>query len=171
MLNSKTKGQLFMPNQYVNKVQKSNGDTIIDITDTTAVASDVATDLLLYNPKLIKKYQYSSNYLGVPTERTEDWCLITDSSGYVKKLAIGGTDCYHLFGVSYWSEEDGKKLCAHLDNVYNSVPGGKERYWDQVAFDYYLSEYKIQVRPCSFSDIVEIDTFNELKKIDSSYAM
>ena len=128
-------------------------------------------DLLLYNPKLIKKYQYSSNYLGVPTERTEDWCLITDSSGYVKKLAIGGTDCYHLFGVSYWSEEDGKKLCAHLDNVYNSVPGGKERYWDQVAFDYYLSEYKIQVRPCSFSDIVEIDTFNELKKIDSSYAM
>jgi hypothetical protein len=27
------------------------------------------------------------------------------------------------------------------------------------------------VRECSFSDIVEIDTFNELKQIDKSYAM
>lgn len=31
-----------MPNQYVNKVELANGNTIIDISDTTAVASDVA---------------------------------------------------------------------------------------------------------------------------------
>ena len=31
-----------MPNQYVNKVELVNGNTIIDISDTTAVASDVA---------------------------------------------------------------------------------------------------------------------------------
>ena len=37
-----------MPNQYVNKVQKSNGDVIIDISDTTAVASDVAMGKYFY---------------------------------------------------------------------------------------------------------------------------
>ena len=127
-------------------------------------------DLLLYNPKLITKYQYRSNYLGVPTEKTDDWCFETDN-GLIKKLKVGGINCHHLYGLSYWSEEDGTRLGEHLEKVYNDVPGGKERYWDQVAFDYYLSEYKIHVRECSFSDIVEIDTFNELKRIDPIYAI
>ena len=37
-----------MPNPYVNKVQKSDGTTIIDITDTTAEASDVAEGAYFY---------------------------------------------------------------------------------------------------------------------------
>lgn len=37
-----------MANQYVNKVQKSDGTTIIDITDTTATAADVATGKYFY---------------------------------------------------------------------------------------------------------------------------
>lgn len=37
-----------MLNQYVNKVQQSNGTVLIDITDTTAVASDVASGKYFY---------------------------------------------------------------------------------------------------------------------------
>lgn len=37
-----------MPNQYVNKVVQSDGTTLIDITDTTAVASDVAQGKYFY---------------------------------------------------------------------------------------------------------------------------
>lgn len=128
-------------------------------------------DLFVYNPKIITKYQYHTNYLAVPCKKTDDWCLITDANGNVKKLQIGGVDCHHLYGISYWTEEDGGRLAEHIENVYNNVPGGKERYWDQVPCETYLSEYKIQVRPCTFGDIIEIDTFNELKKIDSNYAM
>lgn len=128
-------------------------------------------DLLLYNPKIITKYQYCTNYLGVPTPRTDDWCFITDSSGYIKKLAVGATDCAHMFGISYWTEEDGKRLAAHVAEVFENAPGGKERYWDEVALRYYINDYKVAVRECSFNDIIEIDTFNELKKLDSNYAM
>ena len=53
------------------------------------------SDLLLYNPTLITKYQYESNYLGVPTNVTEDWCFETDNAGYIKRLMQGGTNCYH----------------------------------------------------------------------------
>lgn len=128
-------------------------------------------DLLLYNPKLITKYQYHSNYLGVPTSRTEDWCFDADDDGVIRKLMIGGTDCYHMYGLSYWTEEDGKRLGEHVEHVFREIPGGKERYWDQVLFDYHPESYCVHVRPCTFSDIVEIDTFNELKKIDPIYAV
>ena len=37
-----------MPNPYVNKVVQSNGTTLIDISDTTAVASDVASGKYFY---------------------------------------------------------------------------------------------------------------------------
>lgn len=128
------------------------------------------SDLLLYNPKLISKYQYETNYLGVPTDRTEDWCLTTNAQGIIKHMACGGTDCYHMYGISYWNKEDGTRLEKDIERVYNT-PGGKERYWDQVALDYCIDAYDVRVRECSFSDIVEIDTFNELKQIDKSYAM
>lgn len=35
-------------NPYVNKVEKADGTTIIDITDTTATASDVASGKYMY---------------------------------------------------------------------------------------------------------------------------
>lgn len=37
-----------MPNQYVNKVVQSNGTTLIDISDTTAIAADVASGKYFY---------------------------------------------------------------------------------------------------------------------------
>lgn len=126
-------------------------------------------DLYLYNPSLIRKYQYSSNYLGMPAAVTDDWCFMTEN-GIIRKLLIGGTDCHHMFGISYWTAEDGRKLADHLEKVFTS-PGGRERYWDQVPLEYFLDEYSVSVRECSRGDIIEIDTFSELKAIDSNYAI
>ena len=124
-------------------------------------------DLLLYNPALITKYQYRSNYLGIPVERTDDWCLET-KHGTVTKIGIGGTNCHQIVGISYWNEEDGKRLGRHLEEDFNA-PGGKERFWDQVALENHISDYRIGVRECRFEDICEIDTFGELQKLDETY--
>ena len=124
-------------------------------------------DLVLYNPKLIRKYQYSSNFLGVPVEFTDDWCFETKNR-IITKLKLGGTNCYHVYGISYWSQEDGVKLCKDIKTVYE-MPGGKERYWDQVPLEYCKERYKVEVRNCTFEDIIEIDSFSDLKKIDSAY--
>lgn len=124
-------------------------------------------DLVLYNPNLIQKYQYTTNYLGVPVKTTDDWCFETRNR-VITKLGIGGTDCYHMFGISYWNEEDGKRLAEDIKTVFE-MPGGKERYWDQVPLEYCLNNYHVEVRQCTFDDIVEIDTFSDLKKYDRSY--
>lgn len=125
------------------------------------------SDLLLKNSGLIRKYEYSSNYLGVLTERTDDWCFETNN-GIITRMRVGGVNCYHMFGVSYWNETDGARLADHIKQVYE-MPGGKESYWDQAALDYFIKDYAIKVRECTFDDIIEIDTFNELKKIDETY--
>ncbi|MDR0376951.1 MAG: winged helix-turn-helix transcriptional regulator [Spirochaetaceae bacterium] len=127
------------------------------------------SDLLLKNPHLITKYQYTSNYLGVPAERTDDWCFEI-KEGVISKLRVGGINCHHMFGVSYWNAYDGARLAEHIKLVYE-MPGGKERYWDQVALEYFIKEYNVEVRECGFDDIIEIDTFSELKKIDETYRL
>lgn len=124
-------------------------------------------DLVLYNPALITKYQYTSNYLGVPVEKTDDWCFEVKNR-VITKLCIGGSNCYHMYGISYWNEEDGKKLEEDIKKVFE-MPGGKERYWDQVALEFCLKNYQVEVRPCTFEDIIEIDTYNDLKNIDHTY--
>lgn len=124
-------------------------------------------DLVLYNPSLITKYQYCSNYLGVPVDKTDDWCLETKNR-IVTKVMIGGKNCHHMFGISYWNAQDGAKLYEDIKTVYE-MPGGKERYWDQVALEYCLKNYQVEVRECTFEDIIEIDSYSDLKRIDKIY--
>lgn len=124
-------------------------------------------DLLLSNPALIKKYCYSSNFLGIPMERSDDWCFEV-KNGYITELKVGGTNCWQEVGISYWDEESGRKLAEHIPAAF-AVPGGRELYWEQVPLVKFKGEYKVAVRECSLDDIVEIDSFKELKAIDKSY--
>ena len=124
-------------------------------------------DLLLSNPGIIRKYHYTSDFLAIPKKRTDDWCF-TVKDGVIVKEKVGGTDCFQMVGISYWSEADGKKLATDIADVYAS-PGGKERYWEQVPLVYKKEHYAVEVRECRDEDIVEIDTFNELKAIDKTY--
>ena len=155
----------FIENPYYNEA--NNISSLICAKEHIQNAYICEADLLIKNPAVITKYQYSTNYLSVPVAMTDDWCLMT-KNGYVTKLAIGGTNCHHLFGISYWTAEDGKRLADNAQTVYDS-PGGKERYWDQVALENFQKEYKVSVRNCTFDDVAEIDTFKELCQIDSAY--
>lgn len=125
-------------------------------------------DLILKNPTLITKYQYSSNYLGVPVKVTDDWCIKTGADGFIDKMTLGGTDCYHMFGISYWNAVDGRKLAEDIEKIY-CMPGGKERYWDQVPLEYCIKNYMVEVRKCTFEDILEVDSLADLKKTDKLY--
>ena len=124
-------------------------------------------DLVLYNPKVITKYQYTSNYLGVPVDVTDDWCFEVKNR-IITKVSVGGTNCHHMYGISYWNAVDGAKLYEDIKYVYEQ-PGGKERYWDQVPLVYCQDNYQIEVRECTFDDVIEIDSFSDLKKIDKIY--
>lgn len=124
-------------------------------------------DLLISNSAIIRKYHYASNFLGIKIDRSDDWCFAT-KNGIITEQRIGGVDCYQEVGISYWNDADGKKLAEHIKAAYEQ-PGGKERYWDQVPFVVFNGEYDVEIRECKAEDIVEIDTFRELKMIDKTY--
>ncbi len=126
-------------------------------------------DLLIYNPAIIRKYHYASNFLAIKKERSDDWCFrVKDGIIAEEKVGGEGDDIWQMVGISYWNEADGHKLSQDIADVYAS-PGGKERYWEQVPLVYRKEHYAVEVRECHEQDIVEIDTFNELKAIDKTY--
>lgn len=124
-------------------------------------------DLLISNPQIIKKYHFTSDFLAIKKERTDDWCF-TVKDGVIVEEKVGGLDCWQMVGISYWNEEDGHKLSDDIKMTYEQ-PGGQERYWEQVPLVFCQKHYKVEVRECQEEDIIEIDTFRELKAIDKTY--
>ena len=124
-------------------------------------------DLVLSNPDIIRKYHYQSDFLGIRKDRTDDWCFEV-KNGIITDEKVGGQDCWQAIGISYWNDSDGNRLSQDIADVYAS-PGGKERYWEQVPLVYKKENYSVEIRECFEDDIVEIDTFRELKAIDKTY--
>ena len=122
---------------------------------------------VLYNENLIRKYEYQSNFLGKYVDVTDDWCFET-KNGIITKQKVGGYDGFQMYGISYYDAKDGKQLDTDIKAVYDA-PGGKEKYWDQIPLDVCKQNYKISVRECKENDIIEIDSLDELKALDSSY--
>ena len=125
------------------------------------------SDLLVSTPKIIRKYNSSSNVLGIWKDRTDDWC-VTEKDGCIDEQKLGGLNCYQMYGVYYINSSDGARLAEDIRTAY-LAPGGKEMFWEQVPNTMFRGKYKIEIVPFKENDIVEIDTFRELKQIDKTY--
>lgn len=155
----------FIDNPYYN--ESNNIGSLYCAGELLRNAYILEADLVLTNPKLIRKYQYQSNYLGIPVDQTDDWCFHL-KDGIIQSVGIGGENCHQIIGVSYWTEEDGARFAKHIAEVFNH-PDGKQTYMSHVVFVHHAGEYQVTVRECKHEDVVEIDTFAELKEKDPAY--
>lgn len=125
-------------------------------------------DLYISNPRIITKYQYASNILGSYSMETDDWSFkMVD--GYLTDYQKGNTYCYNYYGISYWTPHDCEKLKKDFTEVYHDPDGGKDYFWEFIPFVLRKENYRVEVRPCSKQDIVEIDNYYELAQLDASY--
>lgn len=128
------------------------------------------SDLLIENTELITKYQYTSNYLAIPVECTDDWYFDADEDGVITHIAKGkDAPCWQMVGCSYWSAADGKRLSRDIPEVFARGGECEQIFWDDVALDRKPEDYAIHVRQCTADDITEIDSFAELQEIDPAY--
>ena len=155
----------FIENPVYNET--NNISSALAARDLLQNAYVFESDLILHNPKVLTKYHYSSDFLGVKVARSDDWCF-TVKDGIITEEKFGGLDCYQMVGISYWDADSGKKLAEHIEAAY-AMPGGKERFWEQVPLSVFPKQYSVAIRPCELADVSEIDTLRELKQIDKTY--
>ena len=126
-----------------------------------------AGDLLVSNPEIIKKYQYSSNYLGSYSLETDDWCF-DFKNGFADNYRKGGTHCFNQYEIAYWDKEDSAKLRENWKKAYKTE-GGYDLFWEFIPLVLCKDQFQVEIRECNKSDIIEIDNFSELVQIDPSY--
>jgi len=119
-------------------------------------------DMLLRNPDILSPYFESSGYCSTWASNTTEWLQQTDSMGYVQSCSrTGGENGWQLFSVSFWTEEDGKKLAHHLEEIFV-----KEKitdiYWDDIPMFLRRDKYRLKIREIIPIDLVEIDSLDDL---------
>ena len=80
----------------------------------------------------------------------------------------GGEKGWHLYSISRWSAEDGRKLRLCLEKEFEEKEN-RQIYWDDVAMFCYPKEFELGIYPMKKGDIVEIDNLEELVAIDNDY--
>ena len=126
-------------------------------------------DQIVYKKEIFAQEFTRSGYNAVWTaEETEEW-LMQVENGIVRSCSrTGGKGGWQLFSVSRWNLEDGKRLKKHLELEFEEKQN-HQIYWDDVAMFCHFEEYELGIYPMQEGDLIEIDDFAELCRLDPSY--
>ena len=80
----------FVENPLFNEA--NNISSALRVRDLLRGAYVFEADLVLSNPALVRKYEFETNFLAIPMERSDDWCFRTEN-GVIRELKIGGMHC------------------------------------------------------------------------------
>lgn len=159
---------------FLKLVDNDIYDKTNNISSAMAAIDDIdacylcEADLYITNPEIITKYQYCSNILGSWSLETDDWSYRL-KDGFITDYQKGNTYCYNYYGISYWTAEDSAKLREDFRQVYEEEKDGKDYFWEFIPLVLRREKYRVEVRECQKSDIMEIDNYYELEQLDPSY--
>ena len=127
-------------------------------------------DQIIYNSKILKPEITKSGYCCSWTEeQTSEWLMSVDENKKVISCSrTGGKGGWQLFSISRWTKEDGKKLKLLLEKEFE-INKNQQIYWDDVAMFCYPEQFDLTIYPINKTDIIEIDSYEELCEIDNSY--
>lgn len=124
------------------------------------------SDLYVADPSIFKKDLNHSCYYGRMQEGfSEDW-VFELMDGYISRVGKGGSDTYNMVGISYFKREDAAALREEIERAY-AVEENGDLFWDDVV-NQNLDKLRLTVEPVKEGQLVEIDTVEELKKINES---
>lgn len=127
-------------------------------------------DQIIYNNDVLKREFERSGYNSVWVYKgTKEWLQTIDKNGIVISCnRNGGNVGWQLYSVSRWTEEDGHKLKKYIEIEFEQN-GNIQLYWDDVAMFCHKADFKLGVWPMKDGDIIEVDSLDELIRLDNSY--
>lgn len=152
---------------YENINNISSIYAVKEVLDNGADYLICEADLYVSDVKIFDKKLDHSCYFGkmVPGF-SDDWVFEQNSDGRITRVGKGGTDCYNMVGVSYFTSRDAKILKEAIEKAYG-VSGFETLFWDDVV-DRNLNKLDLLVEPVEEGQIIEIDTVEELERINKS---
>lgn len=141
---------MYVARKYLDNVIVIDGDQII-------------LDEHVLNNKLTR-----SGYACMWTdEETDEWLFRVNQKGIVCDCSKGGKSGFELFGISRWTRQDGKLLAKLVEQEF--ISENRNIYWDDIALFLYKDKFELGYYPMHRKEILEIDSFKELCKIDQTY--
>lgn len=128
-------------------------------------ADIVVSDLSIFDAKLEKSCYYGKMVEGV----SEDWVFDVNEAGRITRVGKHGENRYNMCGVCFLKAADAKIIAEATEEAYTHEGEYEQKYWDEIV-DENLSRIDMTVHPVLHSQIVEIDTVEELAAIDDKYA-
>ena len=125
-------------------------------------------DQIIKNPNILNTQFEKSGYCASWTESTNEWLMTVEDNKVLKCSRDGGKNGYQLYGISMWSQEDGQRLKKHVEKEF-ICNNNNQIYWDDVPMFVHFDEYDLGIRLINHEDIFEIDSYDDLVRLDSSY--
>lgn len=124
------------------------------------------SDLYIADSSIFRKELSNSCYYGrMQAGYSNDWVFDLED-GHIVRIGKGGTDVYNMVGVSYLKHADALILKEKIEKAYIEEENGS-LFWDEVMNNN-LDKLYLTVEPVKEGQLIEIDTVEELEKINES---
>ncbi len=170
----------YLEEKYDNLKIVVNKDyqTINNISSIKAVADELKktesnvficeADLFVSDDSIFKANLNHSCYYGKMVKgHSDDWVFEQAENGRIIRVGKVGDDCFNMVGIAWFMKDDAQKLGRMIEARYET-DGYQDLFWDDVVNEN-LDKLNLVVHEVHKGQLVEIDTFDELKEIDSSY--
>lgn len=121
-----------------------------------------------FNQNPFAEYADSAYYAAVYSDgRTNEWCMQTDSDGWINSVTIGGSNAWYMLGHTFWDDSFSKTFVNILDGIYDD-PATADKLWENIYMDH-LDQLHMKMKKYPSDFIFEFDTLSELRTFDKSY--
>lgn len=123
-------------------------------------------DLFISDIQIFKNIPNQSCYFGkMVNGHSDDWVFDIGNNEYITRVGKGGNNAYNMTGVSYFTKADAEILSCAIEKTYKTS-GYENLFWDDVV-NKNLDKLKLKIHPVAGNQIFEIDTVEELNKINN----
>lgn len=131
------------------------------LEDSYVLESDIYMNRNVLDKKISKTTYFGAKEVNFENE----WIFKADTDNRIKEMYVGSSDeDIILRGISYWTKEDGKYIAKKIEEAVNTS-GFDNLYWDEVVIDN-IKNIEIQLKVLKDDDVFEIDSVNDLKKVE-----
>lgn len=124
------------------------------------------SDLYVADSSIFAKKLKQSCYYGCMREGYSDDWVFDLKDGRITRVGKNGVDAYNMVGVAYFNKEDAGFLADAIENAF-AVEENSQYFWDDVV-NQNLDKLNLRVEPVEEGQIVEIDTVEELNRVNES---